>query len=118
VLLRRARALQLINNPQWRSLAAELQTRFAALAARADNPATHARELALAKLLLENNGAQALQAAQLNLTLQKEPFDWWLALRSAELAGQPRVVEQLQRDATAQGLRDARLVGAAPKAQP
>jgi hypothetical protein len=117
VLLRRARALQLINNPQWRSLAAELQTRFEALA-RADNPATHARELALAKLLLENNGTQALQAAQLNLTLQKEPFDWWLALRSAELAGQPRVVEQLQRDAAAQGLRDARLVGTAPKAQP
>jgi hypothetical protein len=118
VLLRRARALQLINNPQWRSLAAELQSRFAALAARADNPATHAREQALFNLWVKTNGTQALQAAQLNLTLQKEPFDWWLALRSAELAGQPRVVEQLQRDAAAQGLRDARLVGTAPKARP
>ncbi len=119
VLLRRAFALKLSNKPQWKTLAAQLQERFAAISQRADiNPATHAREQALAHLWLSNDGEQALQAAQLNLTLQKEPFDWWLALRSAELAQQPQVAAQLRRDVAAQGLRDARLNIAATGAQP
>jgi hypothetical protein len=110
VLLRRAFALKQMNNSQWRSLATQLQERFAAINQRADyNPATHAREQALAHLWLNDDGPRALQSAQLNLTLQKEPLDWWLALRSTELARLPQVAEQIRRDVAAQGLRDARL---------
>jgi predicted Zn-dependent protease len=109
VLLRRAHAAKMLNNPNWQSMAKELKDRFAALDNRGDNPATHARELALNHLWLEADGTRALQAAKLNLTLQKEPFDWWLAMASAELAGQPSELEHLRQQLVATGLRDARL---------
>ncbi len=109
VLLRRARALKALNDPRWQALAAELRERFAALDARGDDPATHARERAMAALWLHGDGAAALTAAQLNLTLQKEPLDWWLALRSAELAQQPAELARLKEALAATGLRDARL---------
>lgn len=110
VLLRRARALKALNDPRWQALAAQLRERFAALDARGDDPATHARERAMAALWLDGDGATALAAAQLNLTLQKEPLDWWLALRSAELARQPAELARLKDALAATGLRDARLV--------
>lgn len=109
VLLRRARALKALNDPRWQALATELRERFAALDARGDDPATHARERAMAALWLDGDGAAALAAAQLNLTLQKEPLDWWLALRSAELARQPGELARLKDAVAATGLRDARL---------
>jgi tetratricopeptide (TPR) repeat protein len=109
ILLRRAHAAKMLNSPSWPSMAKELQDRFVALDKRGDNPATHARELALAHLWLEADGTRALQAAKLNLTLQKEPFDWWLAMASAELAGQPSELERLRQQLAATGLRDARL---------
>jgi hypothetical protein len=110
VLLRRARALKAMNDPRWQALATELRERFAALDARGDDPATHARERAMAALWLQGDGAVALAAAQLNLTLQREPLDWWLALRSAELAQQPGELARLKDALAATGLRDARLV--------
>lgn len=110
VLLRRARALKAMNDPRWQALATELRERFAALDARGDDPATHARERAMAALWLDGDGAAALAAAQLNLTLQKEPLDWWLALRSAERAKQPGELARLKDALAATGLRDARLV--------
>lgn len=113
VLLRRARALKAMNAPRWQALATELRERFAALDARGDDPATHARERAMAALWLEGDGAAALAAAQLNLTLQKEPLDWWLALRSAEQAQQPAELARLKDALAATGLRDARLGRAA-----
>jgi tetratricopeptide (TPR) repeat protein len=109
VLLRRGYAMKLMNNPAWQPIATELHARFAALDQRGDNPATHARERALAYVWLDADGGKALTSAKLNLTLQKEPFDWWLALRSAELAGQTAEVENFQRQVATQGLRDARL---------
>ncbi len=109
VLLRRTRALKAMNDPRWQALATELRERFAALDARGDDPATHARERAMAALWLQGDGAAALAAAQLNLTLQREPLDWWLALRSAELAKQPGELAQLKDALAATGLRDARL---------
>jgi tetratricopeptide (TPR) repeat protein len=109
VLLRRAHAAKMLNNPHWQSMAKELRDRFAALDNRGDNPATHARELALNHLWLAADGTRALQAAKLNLTLQKEPFDWWLAMASAELAAQPAELERLRQQLVATGLRDARL---------
>ncbi len=110
VLLRRAYALKSLNDPQWRALAAHLRERFAALDARRDDPATHARERAMAALWLEGDAAAALAAAQLNLTLQKEPLDWWLAMRSAELAQQAGELARLKNAVSQTGLRDARLL--------
>ncbi len=109
VLLRRAYALKLQNQPSWQTLAAQLKLRLDALDQRGDDPATHARERALLHLWLDADGARALQAAKLNLTLQKEPFDRWLALKSAQMAGEGTTMEQLQRDIAAAGLRDVRL---------
>jgi hypothetical protein len=109
VLLRRAYAIKLLKDPQWQVLANELQARFAALDQRGDDPATHARERALAYLWLEADAAKAWQSAKLNLTLQKEPLDWWLALQSAQRAGQSAELARLRSEVAATGLRDARL---------
>jgi hypothetical protein len=110
VLLRRAYAFKLQKDPQWQVLSTELQARFAALDQRGDDPATHARERALAYLWLDADAAKALQSAKLNLTLQKEPLDWWLALQSAQRAGQTADLARLRSEVAATGLRDARLV--------
>jgi hypothetical protein len=109
VLLRRAYALKLMNDSRWQTLARDLRERFAALDARGDSPAAHARERAMAYLWLEDDTARALQWAKLNLSLQKEPLDWWLALQSAQLANQPIELTQLRSALQATGLRDARL---------
>jgi hypothetical protein len=109
VLLRRAYALKLQNKPSWQTLAAQLRLRLDALDQRGDDPAAHARERALLHLWLDADGVRALQSAKLNLTLQKEPFDWWLALKSAQMVGEGVTMEQLQRDIAATGLRDVRL---------
>ena len=109
VLLRRAYAAKQANDASWQRMASELRGRFAALDARGDDPALHARERALAYLWLDQDGARALAAASLNLGLQKEPFDWWLALQSAELAAASAALSGLRADLAATGLRDARL---------
>jgi predicted Zn-dependent protease len=109
VLLRRAYAFKLMNDPRWQALASDLRERFAALDARGDNPAAHARERAMAYLWLDGDAARALQSAKLNLSLQKEPLDWWLALQSAQVADQPAELTLLRNALEATGLRDARL---------
>lgn len=110
VLLRRAQALKLTKDRAWQSLATELRQRFAALEARGDDPAAHARERALGWLWLDADPVRAAEAARLNLSLQKEPLDWWLALHTADLAGQTGEVTRLRQALSATGLRDARLV--------
>jgi predicted Zn-dependent protease len=109
VLLRRAYALKQQKIPQWQALASELQARFAALEQRGDDPATHARERAQAYLWLDVDAAKAWQSAKLNLTLQKEPLDWWLALHSAQRAGLTGELARLRGEVAATGLRDVRL---------
>jgi hypothetical protein len=109
VLLRRAYALKQQNQPSWQTLAAQLRLRLDALDQRGDDPTTHARERALLHLWLDADGTRALRSAKLNLTLQKEPFDWWLALKSAQMASEGVTIEQFQRDIAATGLRDLRL---------
>ena len=109
VLLRRAYALKLQHDPQWQVLASELQSRFAALEQRGDDPATHARERALSTLWLGADAAKAWQFAKLNLTVQQEPLDWWLALHSAQRAGFSGELSRLRGEVAAIGLRDARL---------
>ena len=110
VLLRRAYAMKLLKDPQWQAVSTQLQARFAALDQRGDDPATHARERALAYLWLDADPVKALQFAMLNLTLQKEPLDWWLALQSAQRAGQTAELARLRSEVSATGLRDARLL--------
>lgn len=109
VLLRRAYAHKALGDARWKALQAELAERFAALDARGDDPALHARERAQAALWLEGNAAKAWAAAQANLQLQKEPLDWWLALQSATLAKQTSALVQLRQQLAASGLKDARL---------
>lgn len=109
VLLRRAYALKLLSDPQWKALADTLRERFSALDVRGDDPASHARERAMASLWLDGNPASALVSAKLNLTLQKEPLDWALALHSASSVGTLTELAQLRAALEATGLRDARL---------
>jgi tetratricopeptide (TPR) repeat protein len=110
VLLRRAYAYKLIGDARWKSLLRDLQERFAELNARGDDPALHARESAQAALWLEGDAAKALQAAELNLTLQKEPLDWALALQSAAAAKQSAKLAALRQQLAATGLKDVRLL--------
>lgn len=109
VLLRRAYALRLLGDSRWRTMASELNARFAAIDARGDNPAAHARERALAHLWLDGDAGRAWSQARINLTLQKEPLDWWLALQSASQAGEGKALAALRDALRASGLRDNRL---------
>lgn len=110
VLLRRAQALRLMGKTaQAQALAADLEARFAALAARGEALDAHARERSLLALWLQGQPREAWRAAQANLALQKEPLDWWLALQTSEQSGDAAahraVVQTFQRT----GLQDARL---------
>ena len=107
VQLRRAYAMKRLADAKWRDLAQDLEQRFAALAERGDDPALHARESALYWLWIEPDAAKAWAAAEANLTLQKEPLDWWIAFTSADAAGV--VVAPLVRAVDQTGLVDARL---------
>jgi predicted Zn-dependent protease len=109
VLIRRAYAAKLQNQTAWQGMAQQLKERITALDQRGDDPATHARERALMHLWLDADGVSALRSAQLNLTLQKEPFDWWLALKSAQLALQHDEVNSLRKKINDLGLKDTRL---------
>ena len=109
VMVRRAYAYKKIGDAGWKTLWAELRTRFSALDARGDDPRLHARELALAALWLEDNPAKAWVAAQLNLEIQKEPIDWWLALHSADAAARKDDVAAIRKQLQSSGLRDLRL---------
>ncbi len=109
VQLRRAAARKRLGDDGWRPVADDLRQRFAALAERGDDPALHAREAALFSLWIDPDAPRALEAAQANLTLQKEPLDWWIALTAATEADQPQVKAQLTQALRATGLVDARL---------
>jgi tetratricopeptide (TPR) repeat protein len=115
VVLRRARAYQLQNDARWRSLAAELRERFAALDQRGDDPRLHARERALALLWLDADPRGAWPVARSNLELQKEPLDWWLALESAKALPQKDDLTAVQAALNRVGLKDARLGSAGVK---
>jgi predicted Zn-dependent protease len=115
IVLRRARAYQLQNDARWRSLAAELHERFAALDQRGDDPRLHARERALALLWLDADPRKAWPVARSNLELQKEPLDWWLALESAKAAAQKEELVQVQAALGRVGLTDARLTSGGVK---
>ena len=94
----------------------ELRARFEQAAQRqqlqsgSDNPVrTHARELAMFALWVEDRPELAVQLARENTRLQREPIDVLLLARSAQAARQPqgvREAQQMQRD---MGLHDVRI---------
>ena len=108
VLIRRAQAYKALGDAKFFAVAEELNARFAAAALRADNNAGHAREQALHALHVQGNPRAALAFAQTNLTLQKEPIDWLIALQSASLAGQAGEKAKLLAAAAQSGLKDER----------
>ena len=109
VLIRQGQALKLRGDPGWKAVRVELTERFAALDARGEDSTLHARERALAALWLDDKLDTAWRYAQANLDLQKEPFDWWLALAAAQAAGSSQDIARLQQTLQATGLKDARL---------
>jgi hypothetical protein len=108
VLIRRAAAFKQLGDPQQQSVASELAIRFAAAAQRGE-AAGHAREKALYELHVTGNAQAALNSAQSNLALQREPIDWLIAIQSADLSKQASEKSKLLEAAAKTGLKDARL---------
>lgn len=109
VLMRQALARRLNNDRQWQADLAELEQRFASSRQRGDDQALHAREHAWTALHLQADPQAAQRHALVNLTLQKEPIDWWLALRSTRAAADASTWRKLRAELEGTGLRDARL---------
>ena len=117
VLVRQAVAWRRLGDTRWTATRSVLQERVAALRRRGDDPALHARELALAALWLDDDPPRALALARSNLLLQREPLDWWVGLQSArqakDVAAQTAITDAI-RDA---GLQDVRLAVAGKPAK-
>ena len=109
VVLRRATAWKRLGDARWTQARAQLKDYTAELVRRGDDPALHGRELALAALWLDDDAPAALALARRNLLLQREPVDWWVALHSAQLAGDAPALAEIKSAILAAGLRDTRL---------
>ncbi len=109
VVLRRGIAWRRLGDNRWRGALVIFQERVAELKRRGDDPGLHGRELAMSALWLEDDAPGALALARKNLTLQREPVDWWLALQCALAAGDKNAVAELSNQWTQTGLKDARL---------
>ncbi len=118
VVLRIATAHKRLGKSEWKAEREVLSTRVEELRRRGDDVTLHGRELALALLWLDGDAAKALVAARANLNLQKEPIDWWVALQSANQAGDQAALTELKAALAATGLQDVRLgaIGSARKA--
>ena len=114
VLLRLALAMRRLKAPGWQVLRDELHAREAALDRRGDDLELHDRERALLALWLDDAPARALPLAQRNLTFQREPIDWWVALESARAAQDLAAEAGIRQRLEATGLRDARLAASVP----
>lgn len=104
LLLRIAEARQALRQPQAQEAIRQLQQRFDA--ARARNDATHQREEARFQLHLQGNPARALQLAQANWQIQKEPADARILLECALAARQPAAAHAVLRWLGGTGLED------------
>jgi tetratricopeptide (TPR) repeat protein len=113
VVLRQGIAWRRLGDARWREALATFKERVADLKRRGDDPGLHGRELAMSALWLEDDAAGALALARKNLLLQREPVDWWLALQSAQAAGNAKATSELSSDWTRAGLKDARLASKA-----
>lgn len=109
VLLRRATAWKRMGQTQWQDARETLRMRTAELVRRGDDPLLHGRESALVALWLDDDPVEALRLARINLQLQKEPVDWWVAVHSARQAQNSAVLKELTALIQASGLQDQRL---------
>ena len=116
VLVRRAIAARRIGAPSARADADELRARFEQAAQRqllqsgSDAPGrTHARELAMFALWVEDQPGLAVELARENTRLQREPIDVLLLARSAMAARQPQAVREAQQMQRDMGLHDVRI---------
>lgn len=114
VVLRRAAAWRQLKDDRWVHARAMLTERFTELVRRGDDPTLHGRELALTALWLDDDAPRALLLARQNLRLQREPLDWWVALRSAKQAKNTVAVAGIKAEITAIGLHDKRLEAVQP----
>ncbi len=121
VVLRRGTAWKRLGDTRWNGQRDLLKERVQEQQRRGDDIMLHSRELALTALWLDNDPTQALSLGTRNLALQREPVDWWIALQSAQLAGQKTALTELQARIAAAGLKDMRLTQpsqAAPGTKP
>lgn len=109
VLMRLALAHRQRNDAQWQRELSELQQRFADSRQRGDDQSLHARELAWTALQLETDASAAQRHALVNIQLQKEPIDWWLALRSTQAVADAPTWQKLRHELNRSGLKDARI---------
>lgn len=109
VLLRRAAAWRRLADRRWLDLRETLRERAAESQRRGDDPALHGREAALVALWLDDDPARALVLARANLLLQREPLDWWVAMRGARQARDAVAEAEISGAIRAAGLVDVRL---------
>ncbi|MBX3642963.1 MAG: hypothetical protein KF720_07825 [Rubrivivax sp.] len=114
--LRRAIALQRLQDPLARSAAGALQAQFAAARQRGEN--LHAREEARLALDVLGQPERALRLAREQWTRQKEPADAVLLLRAAIAAQQPAAAEVLRTWAHDPAAVDVRLAALAQAPRP
>ena len=88
-------------------LVTRLSQRFSEMRQRGDS--SHRREEALFVLMLQNDPARALEAAQKNWAVQREPMDARLLLLAAQSAQQPQAAQPVVDWLATTGLEDRRL---------
>jgi hypothetical protein len=91
LLLRLAMAGQAMKDARATDWTSQLRDRFQAAAQRGDR--LHEQEAARFELDLERNPAKALAAATSNYTVQKEPRDAEILMRTAIAAKQPKAAQ-------------------------
>ena len=91
LLLRLALAGRTTNNARATDWTNQLRDRFQAAAQRGDR--LHEQEAARFELDLQGNAAKALAAASSNYTVQKEPRDAQILMRTALAAGQAKAAQ-------------------------
>lgn len=109
LLLRMALAQQALKDPQFQRTVRALQARFDAARLRGDS--VHQREEARFELNLKQRPARALELAQANWLVQKEPADARLLLEASRAAGQDAAAQTVRDLVASQGLQDERLKG-------
>lgn len=113
VAVRQAALARVLNDSRFAAWRLDLQQRFAQArerhAADPREPLPHLREQAMFALYVEDDAAQALRLARLNVEQQREALDLLLYAKAAQAAGQPRGLEQALRLAQHLELHDDRL---------
>lgn len=107
VLLRRALAERALGQVEWQGTARELESRFAE--SRLRGAALHEREEARFALALRDDPTRALDLAQANFAVQREPADARILLEAAVAARQPARAQPAVEWLARTGLEDERI---------